>query len=290
MFERILVATDLSDTSDQIIENLDALRTLGTREVILSYCLETLAPEPLTEDALALTRPKLERQAQLARDTGLEVSVEATAGLPQREVLRVADDRDVSLIVVGSHGRSLASETLFGRTVGALLHSARRPVLIVRIRHVKREGKSVNEVIPLEPVRHVLYASDFSDNAEHAFGLVRELARAGCRRFTLVHVQDKTRIGKHLEDRLAEFNRIDTARLERLKAQLIEDSAEDVTLELPYGSPTSEILRLARERNVSLLVMGNQGRGFISEVFLGSVSHNVARLAPVPVLLIPAAR
>jgi nucleotide-binding universal stress UspA family protein len=39
-----------------------------------------------------------------------------------------------------------------------------------------------------------------------------------------------------------------------------------------------------------VIVMGSQGRGFISEVFLGSVSHQVVRQAPVPVLLIPALR
>jgi nucleotide-binding universal stress UspA family protein len=29
------------------------------------------------------------------------------------------------------------------------------------------------------------------------------------------------------------------------------------------------------------------GKGFIKEIFLGSVAHNVSRLAPSPVLLIP---
>jgi nucleotide-binding universal stress UspA family protein len=32
--------------------------------------------------------------------------------------------------------------------------------------------------------------------------------------------------------------------------------------------------------------MGTQGKGFIQELFLGSVAHNVSRLAPCPVLLI----
>jgi nucleotide-binding universal stress UspA family protein len=36
--------------------------------------------------------------------------------------------------------------------------------------------------------------------------------------------------------------------------------------------------------------MGSQGHGFLREVFLGSTSHSIARLAPAPVLLIPALR
>jgi nucleotide-binding universal stress UspA family protein len=38
------------------------------------------------------------------------------------------------------------------------------------------------------------------------------------------------------------------------------------------------------------VVMGSQGRGFLAEVFLGSVSHQVVRRSPVPVLLVPAGR
>ncbi len=290
MFERILVATDLSDTSEQIISNLGPLRTHGAREAIVLYCLNAYAPEPLTADMLKFVQPKLDRQAALAREVGLEARVEVAVGSPAREVHRVAESHDVSLIVIGSHGHSLAYQSAFGSTACTILHHARRPVLILRIRHAERDGRKVNEVVPLKPAHHVLFATDFSDNAEHAFSHVRELARTGGKRFSLVHVQDKTRIGKYLEEKLAEFNSIDTARLERLKAQLVEDGATDVTLELPYGAPTTEILRLARERDVSLLVMGNQGRGFISEVFLGSVSHNVAHQSPVPLLLIPALR
>lgn len=290
MFEQILVATDLSETSDQVINNLAALRALGAREATLLYCLRMHSPEMLTDDALAFIRPKLDRQAGLARGVGFEVKVETAAGPPRREVHRVADERDAALIIIASHGHSLAFQGFFGSTACAILHAARRPVLVMRVRPVERDGETMNEVVPLEPIRHVLHATDFSDNAEQAFAHVRNLARSAVRRFTLVHVQDKTRIGTHLEDRLEEFNRIDTDRLERLKQQLLEDGAERVDLELPYGSPTPEILRLAREREVSLLVLGNQGRGFISEIFLGSVSHNVTHHAPVPVLLIPALR
>ncbi|MEO0085532.1 MAG: universal stress protein [candidate division WOR-3 bacterium] len=290
MFERILVATDLSDTSELIIKSLGPLRRHGAREAVILYCLNAYAPEPLTADMLKFVQPKLDRQLALASEAGFEAKVEVAIGSPAREVHRVAEARDASLIVIGSHGHSLAYQGAFGSTACTILHHARRPVLIMRIRNAERDGRKVNEVVPFEPAHHVLYATDFSDNAEHAFSSVRELARTGSKRFTLVHVQDKTRIGKHLEERLAEFNKIDTDRLERLKAQLVEDGTQDVSIELPYGSPVTEILRVARERAVSLIVMGNQGRGFISEVFLGSVSHNVAHHAPVPLLLIPALR
>jgi nucleotide-binding universal stress UspA family protein len=59
---------------------------------------------------------------------------------------------------------------------------------------------------------------------------------------------------------------------------------------ITYGSPVTEILKKATDDGVTLIVMGSQGRGYISELFLGSVSHNVARHAGVPVLLVPLPR
>jgi nucleotide-binding universal stress UspA family protein len=56
------------------------------------------------------------------------------------------------------------------------------------------------------------------------------------------------------------------------------------------GSPTGEILKTIDQKDISLVVMGSQGRGFLEQVFLGSVSHNIARHANVSVLLIPANR
>jgi nucleotide-binding universal stress UspA family protein len=63
-----------------------------------------------------------------------------------------------------------------------------------------------------------------------------------------------------------------------------------VRIELPYGSPKKEIVARTKRDDVSLVVMGSQGRGYLAELFLGSVSHAVARHSEVPVLLIPAIR
>ncbi|MBW8382433.1 MAG: universal stress protein, partial [Youngiibacter sp.] len=41
---------------------------------------------------------------------------------------------------------------------------------------------------------------------------------------------------------------------------------------------------------VNLIIMGSQGSGFMSELFLGSVSHNVLRHADCSVLVVPAER
>ncbi|WP_372963006.1 universal stress protein [Mesotoga sp.] len=49
-------------------------------------------------------------------------------------------------------------------------------------------------------------------------------------------------------------------------------------------------MRLVEDLEVNLVVMGSQGRGYVKEFFLGSVSQNIARLCPSSVLLIPTRR
>lgn len=74
-------------------------------------------------------------------------------------------------------------------------------------------------------------------------------------------------------------------------ARLISEAgAASATVELRPGSPTSDLLAISGQLEYSLIVKGTQGKGFIKEVFLGSVSHNLVRLAHQPVLLVPIVR
>jgi len=56
--------------------------------------------------------------------------------------------------------------------------------------------------------------------------------------------------------------------------------------EAAQGSRGDEIVRVAREKGVDQIVMGTHGRGVAGTVFMGSVAHRVAQLAPVPVTLV----
>ena len=53
--------------------------------------------------------------------------------------------------------------------------------------------------------------------------------------------------------------------------------------------PIPAILEVLKTQEISLIIMGTQGKSFIQEIFLGSVAHNISRLATCPVLLHPPA-
>jgi nucleotide-binding universal stress UspA family protein len=286
IFKKALIVSDLSEPSEKFLQCKAGLRSLGVDHVVLAFCLRLHEVRGVRANVEDILKDDLDRCRKMLKTQGYTAETEMLLGDPRVEVNRAAKDKGCDLVVVGSRVHSLTGEVLLGGTAGEVLHSCRLPLLVARI----HEDKDCPRECPLASLDRVLLPTDFSENAEHAFQSVRKLTAGGVKSVVLVHVQDRTKIDRHLKERLEEFNVIDGERLERMKEQLISQGAEDVQLELPYGLPVEEILRRTRQGDISLTVMGSQGRGFISEIFLGSVSHNVARHAPVPTLLIPALR
>ncbi len=290
MFSKMLVATDLSEASERVICTLGGLQALGTSEALLIHCFNIRDVGTLAHRLMELAAPSFEKQREMLEEQGFDVTAKMVLGLPQIEINRQADEHDCSLIVVGSHGQTMAGEIMLGGVASAVIHSATRPVLLVRLRLKEENGRTVCAESTCNPLEHILFPTDFSDNAEHAFSYVEKIAECGAQQITLLHVQDKNKIDRHLKDRLEEFNRIDTERLQRLKEELAKRGVKNVRIALPYGSPKKEIIDRTKQDDVSLVAMGSQGRGYLEELLLGSVSHAVARHSEVPVLLIPAIR
>ena len=280
MFEKILIATDLSPASDSIVNCGGAFRKLGAEKALLCHALGLRHLEELKHQITPLVEPRLKKQKDLLENAGLKTEIIIAPGIPSIEINRISEEKDVSLIIIGTHGESLASHLLFkfGGVASEILHSHEKPLLLVRTEVKEEDGEACVKVSCTDFRKNILYATDFSDTAHRAFLYVEEIVKKGCQGVTLLHVQEKARIEKYLGDKLEEFNRIDTERLEMLRKKLLEKGAKDVRPKIPYGNPTSEILKELKVGYYSLVVMGSQGRGFIQEVFLGSVSHNIARM------------
>lgn len=290
MFSRIVLASDGSEAGRAVASCVRGLRDVGGRHVTLVHVFHVREVGGLYESLRNQLLPELEKQAASLREAGFEVDVETPLGLPVPELGRIARERGAQLIVAGSHGASLAREKLLGATASELLHRLELPLLLIRLRILEEEGGARCRAVCEGLFRKVLFPTDFSDNAAHAFLSLEHIAREAKSQAVLLHVQDRTKIEKHLRHRLEEFNRIDEERLAGMKARLEQCGAGEISTEIRYGLPAEEILNRARQGDCSLILMGAQGRGYFAEVFLGSVASHVARLAPLPVLFVPALR
>ena len=287
MFSKVLIATDSSPSSLVVTSCAKSLHLLGARECVLAQSFMIREHVPFPEEITAYIKSTLDRQKRILEKQGCPTTVIIDAGLPGIVIPRIAEEQNCSLIVVGSHGHNLASEIFLGGTATEILHQATKPILIVRLEADEDTGQAVCAAGECDFTRHILYTTDFSDHAQRAFAYVEKLVECGARRVTLLHVQDKARLGTHLDHRLEEFNEIDRERLEMLRDRLKNTGDAEIDMQIPYGSPIEEILKHTGKGGASVVVMATHGRGFIRELFLGSVSHSVARHAEAPVLLIP---
>jgi nucleotide-binding universal stress UspA family protein len=290
MLSKIIVASDGSEASGPLMECVLGLARVGSRHVTLVHVFNVRDVGGLYASLQAHMLPLLEKQAGILREAGFEVDIQTPLGIPFYEINRIGSERSASLVVVGSLGASLVGDVLLGSTAQSVLQNARLPTLLVRLQIMRENGGKRCRAACSDIFRHILFPTDFSDNAAHAFLYLEHIVGETKGKATLLHVQDASRIERHLKHRLDEFNQIDAERLAGMKLRLEQCGAAEVAVELAYGSPTRIILERARSNSFSLIVMGSQGRGFIEELFLGSVANNVARHAPLPVLFIPALR
>lgn len=284
MFNKILLCVDPYPPGDAILSCAISLKGCGAREVILAHIFEADTPD-LDNMLLAQARPEMERQQRLLEEAGFEVSMIIQRGIPAQDLHDLAEAHDVSLIVVGTHGRGLPETIALGSVSAKLLHTTRRPMLLSR---ATMPGKKAAPAASRDLFAHILFPTDFSDTAEVAFAYLDTMVSAMSSQVTLMHVQDGTSPAPHLGHRLPALRDLDVTRLQRLQLWLERSGATKVGMEVVRGNPGDEVVKMAKAKGCSLILMGTQGKGVTRELLLGSVANQVIRHAEQPVFLIPA--
>jgi len=90
--------------------------------------------ERLLRNELATARETTDDAMRKALDAGVESASEILEGDPVDEILSVADNRGVDVIVMGSRGRGAVAGALLGSVSSAVVQHANVPVLIAKER------------------------------------------------------------------------------------------------------------------------------------------------------------
>jgi nucleotide-binding universal stress UspA family protein len=137
-------------------------------------------------------------------------------------------------------------------------------------------------------IRKILHPTDYSDLSRPAFDLACSLARDFDAELILCHVSPPAitavDAGMIVEIPTGEAERM-LARLETVKP---DDARIRVTRRFLRGDPAAEIVHLAKEMEVDLIVIGTHGRGGLGRMLMGSVAEGVMRKASCPVVTVRA--
>lgn len=142
--DKILLAVDFSDSSLHACEYALTLATQFDSKLIILHVINEpvdlrgfyvphISFERLEQEIEESARTMMEKFAAtaLAGITNFETCI--VSGIPYDEILKKAGDEDVSLIVLGTHGRTGIDHLLFGSTAERVVRTARCPVLTVRM-------------------------------------------------------------------------------------------------------------------------------------------------------------
>lgn len=142
----------------------------------------------------------------------------------------------------------------------------------------------------MQPFKHILVATDFSEQSDRAIQLATDLATAFHSSLTLLHVYESS--DALYSERASYWEKLVEPLLEEAESKLAQ-RVQSIGQEIPevggkirHGIPYEQILVAARDYGADLIVMGTHGRKGLARTLLGSVAEKVVRYSSVPVLTI----
>lgn len=169
-------------------------------------------------------------------------------------------------------------------------------------------------ILPKVEIKKILYATDLSETAFHAFAYAVSLANTYGAGITILHVlfenpdvmskispyigedqweEIRKRHYKEAREVLIGKKRDNIAMSEVLEtfSKNVKADSEDRTfvtdeIVVERGNPVEQILKVAESRKCDLIVMGSHGHGVLEEALIGSTARRVLRQSTKPVLVV----
>ena len=204
--------------------------------------------------------------------------IKVVAGIPHNEILRISRKVNADLIIMGPHTKDYIEKRskmwgMAGSTLERVSQKARCPVMIVT-----REAPYGEQRF-----KTILVATDFSKQSECAVAYGGQLTRQYKADLVVFHVLGDAEVSQ------TEMQ----ARCEEAKERMRKESepllrgVKSVTHEAWEGKPAMEILKMARQRKVDLILMAHHSTEMDPEkAFLGSTVAQVALNAVCPTMSI----
>jgi len=142
--QKILLPTDFSGCANYALPYAAEIARATKATIICLHVVEPVVPavgytglaEPMPIDISEQLEDSAERQlprlAGCEECAGLNVEEVIVHGDPAAEIVRVAAEKEVNLIVISSHGRTGLGRMIFGSTAEAVVRHASCPVLVVK--------------------------------------------------------------------------------------------------------------------------------------------------------------
>lgn len=279
ILEKILVATDLSKATDQLLETASFVAKAFHSEIHLVHVIPDVEDSPLALEMVKdATGKQLERIRAEIAGAGIKVADPVVEiGTPFARILEQAELHNVNTILMGPGSKPARDKIQLGITAERVMRRGGKPVWLVK---------------PNSPVivQKVVCPVDFSESSKRALRNAVHLSRRFKAELSVLNVTPPLKdfflgLRKVPPQQQQEYARQQQERFARfLKGFDFHNvNWHEVTLS---GKPEREILRYTRETGCNLLVMGTVGKTGAPQVQMGKVAEKVIREMPCSVIAV----
>ena len=285
---KILCPVDFFPASKRAADYAIALAKAYEAKLILLHVISPVLPASyeipidaaeILDSMTDAANGELKKLATRAEAKKVYTEVIVRTGDIDLEIRSLAKDRNVGLIVMGTHGRRGFEKWFLGSVTERLLRRTNVPLLTI--------GNAANSTKAPPAIRRILVTTDFSEGTADAIRYAFSIGQEYQAKVTLIHVLNdiSADISGRYRNTLIKSIRNE---LEELVPEEARDWC-DVSTRVETGLPWTRILDTVKRDKIDLLVMNVHGKSMLDRALLGSTAERVVRGSPAPVLLIPPA-
>ncbi len=273
-FDKVLLATDLTPQSDNLLGCLVSLCPDKETEIVLAHVFdEDEDADPHGRDYKE-TINRLEDYKQKLLSYGYEtISSLTPKGDDADEVLnKLAEHHDVDLVMVASHGKGFFERAFHGSTTYDLAKDITIPLFIDR-----DDDDDNNDKL----LANIMVATDFSKRSLESLNVIRSL-REHVGKVLFVHVIEHHRDHQDYRNKYSDAE----TQLEELVEEL-KPFGIKASYHISKGIASKKIDAIAEQENISMILMGRGGTDMSTGLELGSTAENVILNVDRSILLLP---
>ncbi len=277
----LLVATDLSARSDRAMARAVGLARIHDAKLSIVHVVDDALPSETAEAQAAAARIAIHNHLdELTDGDRRDITVNVTFGRAFSGILRVLDECDAQLVVLGTHREDVLKDMFLGTTAERVIRAGNTPVLVV-----KERGK--------QPYKHIMIGVDFSVYSRRAVEFAVDFAPTAA--FHLVHAYDVpfkdflygAQHGKGAEADARGFEHMVEAEM-AMFLDSIDTKTGHFEQVIAEGAASRILHREIDRLKPDLLVIGTHGRTGVAHAVLGSVAEDLLARPPCDVLAVKA--
>ena len=288
MYKKILVPLDGSKLARQVFPSVvEMSKAFGSEAILVGVCDSEESEEG--QACRIYLHNEAEQLKNIMKTSAACVKTVSLGGKPAEEIIKYAENSNVDIIIISSHGRSGIKPWSVGSTVHKVLHKVCIPLIIVRTKEKPKESDETRLF------NRILVPLDTSERGARILPYMEQLAKKLKVEVILFHVVE---LGKHVRTigglEYIPFDDQDVDKeKEKAKSYLdgiasnISGLKSSVKCEIRVGDSAEEIIKFAAEKDCSLIAMSSHGYSGIEGWAYGSVTSKILHSLNMSIMFVP---